>query len=81
MDDTMLTFEPAAIASIAKVATKKKVGARALRAILEEIMLPIMYEASDKNNRIVVKESDVDYYIEHHLSQKIQALLKADVSA
>jgi len=54
------------------------VGARALRAIWEEIMLPIMYDAPDKKKKVVVTKSDVDSYITHHLSQKLQATLKTD---
>ena len=34
----------AALRAIAKKATERKTGARGLRAILEEIMLDVMYE-------------------------------------
>ncbi len=44
MDEVKLEFEEAALHSIAAKAKEKKVGARALRAILEEFMLDIMYE-------------------------------------
>ncbi len=42
MDEVKLEFEEAALHSIAAKAKEKKVGARALRAILEEFMLDIM---------------------------------------
>lgn len=44
MDEVKLEFEEAALHAIAVRAKEKKVGARALRAILEEFMLDIMYE-------------------------------------
>lgn len=44
MDEVELTFEDEALTAIAKKALEKKTGARALRAILEEFMLDIMYE-------------------------------------
>lgn len=44
MDGVDLVFTKEAIASIAKEAQKRKTGARALRSIMEENMLDIMYE-------------------------------------
>lgn len=44
MDNVDLKFEPEAIELIAKEAIKRKTGARALRSIVEELMLNIMYE-------------------------------------
>ena len=44
MDEVKLEFEDDALHSIALKAKEKKAGARALRAILEEFMLDIMYE-------------------------------------
>ena len=44
MDEVKLVFEDEALYAIAEKAKEKKVGARALRAILEEFMLDIMYE-------------------------------------
>lgn len=43
-DEVDLEFEDEAIRSIAKKAIEKKTGARALRAVIEEFMLDIMYE-------------------------------------
>lgn len=43
-DDVELTFEDAAIESIAKEAFEKKTGARGLRSILELAMRDVMYE-------------------------------------
>lgn len=43
-DNVRLRFTDTALRAIAKKATEKKTGARGLRAILEEIMLDVMYE-------------------------------------
>ena len=43
MDDVKLTFEPESVAAIAKEAYSRKTGARALRSIIEELMLDLMY--------------------------------------
>ncbi len=50
MDEVELVFEDDALAVIAAKAKEKKVGARALRAILEEYMLDIMYEIPKDEN-------------------------------
>ncbi len=44
LDEVDLKFEDEAIHAIAEKAAEKKTGARALRAIIEEFMLDIMYE-------------------------------------
>ena len=44
MDGVELKFEPDAVDMIAAEAIKRKTGARALRSIVEEIMLDIMYD-------------------------------------
>jgi ATP-dependent Clp protease ATP-binding subunit ClpX len=43
-DNVTLKFTDKALAAIAKEAIKRKTGARGLKAILEEIMLDVMYE-------------------------------------
>ena len=50
MDGVDLEFEPDAIDLIAKEAIKRKTGARALRSIVEEIMLDVMYDVPTKEN-------------------------------
>jgi len=44
IDDVTLTFEKEALDAIAKLAIKRKTGARGLRSILEEIMVDIMFD-------------------------------------
>ena len=43
MDNVELKFEPESVEAIANEAFKRKTGARALRSIIEELMLDIMY--------------------------------------
>ena len=50
MDGVDLEFEPEAIDLIAKKAIKRKTGARALRSIVEELMLDVMYDIPTKHD-------------------------------
>ncbi len=50
MDEVKLEFDEDALYAIAKKAKEKDVGARALRAIIEEFMLDIMYEIPKDDN-------------------------------
>ena len=50
MDGVDLEFEPEAIDLIAQEAIKRKTGARALKSIVEEIMLDVMYDVPTKND-------------------------------
>ncbi|MDE7435753.1 MAG: ATP-dependent Clp protease ATP-binding subunit ClpX [Lachnospiraceae bacterium] len=50
LDEVQLNFEEEALQLIARKAREKKVGARALRSIIEELMLDIMYEIPKDDN-------------------------------
>lgn len=50
LDEVDLVFDDSALVAIAKKATKRDTGARALRAIIEEFMLDIMYEIPKDDN-------------------------------
>lgn len=50
MDDVILEFEKEAIEAIADKAIERNTGARGLRAILEEIMLDVMYDIPSQEN-------------------------------
>jgi ATP-dependent Clp protease ATP-binding subunit ClpX len=50
MDDVQLVFADGVAEAIAKEAIKRKTGARALRSIVEELMLPIMFEAPSRED-------------------------------
>lgn len=54
MDNVDLDFTDEALHEIAKIATKRKTGARALRSILEDIMIDVMFEIPSSNAKKVV---------------------------
>ncbi|MEO6532776.1 MAG: ATP-dependent Clp protease ATP-binding subunit ClpX [Pseudolysinimonas sp.] len=63
IDGVELEFEPDALEAIADLAVLRQTGARGLRAILEEVLGPIMFEvpSSDEVARVVVtKEAVLD---------------------
>lgn len=45
MEDISLTFTQSSLRELARVAAKRKTGARGLRSVVENIMLEVMYEA------------------------------------
>jgi ATP-dependent Clp protease ATP-binding subunit ClpX len=60
MDDTLLEFEQGALEAIADKALARDTGARGLRAIIEEVMLDVMYDipsANDIEKCIVTKDT------------------------
>jgi ATP-dependent Clp protease ATP-binding subunit ClpX len=62
-DHVKLTFTDDAISAVAQEAAKRETGARGLRAILEEIMLDIMYEVPSQSGIaecIVNREAVID---------------------
>ena len=64
MDEVDLQFEDEALEVIAERAMEKKTGARALRSILEECMLDLMYEIPKDSNigRVIITKA----YLEGH---------------
>jgi ATP-dependent Clp protease ATP-binding subunit ClpX len=50
MDSVQLEFKPDAIRAIAQEAYRRKTGARALRGIVEELMLDVMYELPSRKD-------------------------------
>ncbi len=50
MDNVQLEFEESALRAIVREASKKRTGARALRSIMEESMLDIMYSLPSKSD-------------------------------
>lgn len=63
LDEVKLEFTEGALRAIAKKAMEKDTGARALRAIIEDFMLDIMYEIPKDDNigQVTITED----YIEH----------------
>ncbi|APO47412.1 ATP-dependent protease ATP-binding subunit ClpX [Paenibacillus sp. FSL H7-0942] len=71
LDNVNLVFEPAALLAIAKEAIKRNTGARGLRAIIEGIMLEIMYEVPSREDvtNCVITEEVVEKRVVPELSQ------------
>ncbi|MBT5856471.1 ATP-dependent Clp protease ATP-binding subunit ClpX [bacterium] len=79
MDNIDLTFKDDALVLIAKIAIKRKVGARALRSIVEEIMMDHMYNIPEdgKAKKITITKDNVTQYIKDKLSTELsEELLK-----
>ena len=70
LDEVKLEFEDEALGAIARKALEKKTGARALRAIIEEFMLDIMYEIPKDDN--IGKVTITREYIEHKGGPRIE---------
>jgi len=63
MENAHLEFTHCALLKIAQRAIKRQTGARALRSVMEDIMLELMYELPDRANdgaRYVIDESAVE---------------------
>jgi ATP-dependent Clp protease ATP-binding subunit ClpX len=62
MDGVELDFEHEAAQAIAKEALKRKTGARALKSIVEELMLDLMYEVPSRNDiqKVIVTKDMVE---------------------
>ena len=75
MEGIELEFDPFAIDAIVTKARERKTGARALRAIVEEFMLDVMFELPNRDNidkcvitRDVVAEGAEPIYLEDRKS-------------
>ncbi len=62
MDGVELTFTDGALALIAQKTIERKSGARGLRAVIEHLMIPIMYDVSSRSDvrEIVIDEDSVN---------------------
>ena len=62
IDDVELDFEEDALRAIADLAVERKTGARGLRAILEDVLGPIMFEipSADDVKKVVVTRDSVE---------------------
>jgi len=72
MDDVELNFEPGSVTAIAREAFSRKTGARALRSIIEELMLDLMYSLPSQKE---VKEFTItEQMVDKLFSSKIVKL-------
>ncbi len=69
MDEVQLIFEDEALKVIARKAMEKETGARALRSIIEEFMMDIMYETPKDDN--IGSVTITKEYLEHIGGPKI----------
>ena len=76
MDNVKLDFEAGAIEASAQEAPRRKTGARALRGIVEELMLDLMYElpSSKKVADFTITRAMVD----EHTGGKVVSLTGKD---
>lgn len=84
MDNVSLEFNQEALEEIAKEAIKRNTGARGLRAIIESIMLEVMYEAPSRteNSSCVVTQESVQAKIAPPITAKdAQSVKKKEESA
>jgi ATP-dependent Clp protease ATP-binding subunit ClpX len=72
MDNVQLNFEAGAIEAIAQEAHRRKTGARALRGIVEELMLDLMYELPSRKN--VSAFTITRAMVEEHTGGKVLSL-------
>ena len=76
MDNVKLEFADDAITAIAQEAHRRKTGARALRGIIEEIMLDLMYDLPSQSS---VKDFTVTRaMVEEHTGGKVLPLPSAE---
>ena len=61
LDEVQLVFEDEALASIAALAMERGTGARGLRAILEDVLLPAMYDIPGREDveKVVITAATV----------------------
>jgi len=62
LDGVDLQFQPGALSEIAGEALKRRTGARALRGIIEELMLDVMFEvpSNDDVKRVLIPEGIIE---------------------
>jgi ATP-dependent Clp protease ATP-binding subunit ClpX len=74
LEGAKLEFTEGALRMIARRAAKRDTGARALRAVMEEIMIGLMYELPDHNN------SGAEYIIDEEAIERKLPLMELRVS-
>ncbi len=82
LDKITLHFEPEALRLIAKIAVKRKVGARALRSIMENVMLDHMYDAPSRQiHTLTITAKEINHYIKTELSQSLRETIQTEIKA
>ncbi len=80
MDGVTLSFQKEAIRLIAKIAKLRKIGARALRSIVEELMMRYMFNFPGSNKKtLTITQKDLNHYVDHHLSKSERKKLNVTI--
>ncbi len=82
MDDVNLTFTKGALRKIAKLAIKRKTGARALRSIMDDIMMDYLFSVpTERPSAIVIDDSVVNRYLAHSKFELLRDGLDMDAAS
>jgi ATP-dependent Clp protease ATP-binding subunit ClpX len=83
LEDTKLTLEKSSLTEIAKLAIKRKTGARGLRSILEDLLLDTMFELPSLENvsEVVIDKEVVDKSKDPLIVYQSEAAAKSDKKA
>ena len=79
MDGVELDFTPEALMAIARKTLEKKTGARGLRSIMENLLMPIMYAVPSDKSIVSVQvneecvENNATPLVEHKKRAKLDA--------
>ena len=76
MDGVELDFEDEAVDLIAQKAIKRKTGARALKSIVEELMLDVMYDipSDDSIKKFTITKEMVEVEVEKQEKQNAELI-------
>jgi ATP-dependent Clp protease ATP-binding subunit ClpX len=58
LENVKITFEESALAAVAQKALKRGTGARGLRAIVEEILMDVMFDLPSRDDVVEVKVTE-----------------------
>ncbi len=83
MDGVKLTFEDEALVAIATLAIERNTGARGLRSIMENLMMPIMYSIPSRNDvaELVITPESVTEKVEPRYITKETVVLEGGAAS
>ncbi len=83
MDGVKLEIERDALLEVAKISIARNTGARGLRAILEDVMLPVMYELPSRNDveKVIITSAAIRKEAQPTYVYKSEALPETGTSA
>lgn len=83
MDGVELVFDEDALREVGRISIARNTGARGLRAILEDVMLPVMYELPSRNDvaKVIISAAAIRKEVPPTYILKAELLKDADQSA